>query len=250
MRNSLRQHQLLATEAMDKILQIFEINDIPYYLLAGSCLGAVRHKGFIPWDDDIDIGVMNEDYDRLDEILSHSEMTPFVWMNERKNERYPRFYGKIIYNGRTLIDIFRIIRMPDSRIKQKYIWFSRKILYKLLLRKCNSYPKYESRKMYLVTSFFSRFISIHTIRSIIHRNEKICARSSGQDYINLYSVYSMEKEKIKKEWLEKPSKVLFENRLVKTVSFPDEYLTHLYGNYMELPSHEQISLRQHSCDLF
>lgn len=71
-------------------------NNIKYFLLAGSCLGAVRHKGFIPWDDDIDIGIFNEDYDRFETVLIQELPKQFTWINAKTDNLYPRFFGKIL----------------------------------------------------------------------------------------------------------------------------------------------------------
>ena len=63
--DALRELQLTELDILKELLPIFERHNIPYFGLGGTMLGAVRHGGFIPWDDDIDIGVPREDYDRL-----------------------------------------------------------------------------------------------------------------------------------------------------------------------------------------
>lgn len=66
---TVRQLQLVLLEMMKDIDEVCRKNDIPYWLTGGSALGAVRHKGFIPWDDDADIGMMREDYERFLKVV-------------------------------------------------------------------------------------------------------------------------------------------------------------------------------------
>ena len=58
--NDLQQTQL---EILSVIHDVFEKNQLKYFLIGGSCIGAIRHQGFIPWDDDIDIALFREDYE-------------------------------------------------------------------------------------------------------------------------------------------------------------------------------------------
>ena len=92
----LREHQLYAIEALEYLTQILDRNNIKYFLLAGSCLGAVRHKGFIPWDDDIDIGIFNEGYDRFETVLIQELPKQFTWINAKTDNLYPRFFGNCL----------------------------------------------------------------------------------------------------------------------------------------------------------
>ena len=66
----LRQLQLETTEMMGNVHEVLASNQIRHYLLGGSALGAVRHKGFIPWDDDMDIGVFRKDFEKTEQLLS------------------------------------------------------------------------------------------------------------------------------------------------------------------------------------
>ena len=63
-------HELkrIQIEMFCEFIKICENNNITYFLLGGSCLGAIRHKGYIPWDDDIDVGIPRHDYDRFLQI--------------------------------------------------------------------------------------------------------------------------------------------------------------------------------------
>ena len=66
----LRQMQLSELKMLKETISFFEEHGLSYFAIGGTLLGAVRHKGFIPWDDDIDLGLPREDYDRLIELRS------------------------------------------------------------------------------------------------------------------------------------------------------------------------------------
>ena len=117
-------------KALELLSNICEKHNIDYYLLAGSCLGGVRHKGMIPWDDDIDVGIPNEQYDLLNAVIKCELPAPYVWRNECDD--YPRFYGKIVKDHMACVDVFRLVKFPDSELKRKYIWFSRKLLFRAI----------------------------------------------------------------------------------------------------------------------
>ena len=239
--SSLREHQLIATKALEILKDICEENGIKYFLLAGTCLGAVRHKGFIPWDDDIDVGIFNEDYNRLDQILIKKMPLPYTWISNTTDKKYPRLFGKILHNGVACIDLFRIIQLPQDEKKIKKIWDTRRFLLKLYARKCNRTFKSESGINYLGSAFLAMFISQKKIIQLCRINE---IRYAGDgDYLNIYSVYGLKKETIKKKWMEAQSIVEFEGSMYTTVSDTDTYLTHLYGDYMMPPQDEEKKMR-------
>ena len=76
-------------------IEICKKNNLQYFLLHGSCIGAVRHKGFIPWDDDIDVGMPREDYDRFTEIAKDQLPMHLFFQTFETDPEYPTAFGKI-----------------------------------------------------------------------------------------------------------------------------------------------------------
>ena len=102
-------HQILLGIAKE-FDRICRENDIPYYMLGGTMLGAVRHKGFIPWDDDMDFGVPRPYYDRLVSVLESELLHPYRCCTYRNNQGVFAPFVKID-DYRTLADDPRV-RLP------------------------------------------------------------------------------------------------------------------------------------------
>lgn len=243
------EHQNAAYEALLELDRILKKNNIQYYLLAGSVLGAVRHGGFIPWDDDIDVGIKVEDYERASHAIQQELSETYTWIDKSCSTSYPRLYGKILHDSLGCIDVFKLVKTSNNPKERTRQWRYRKIFFKLYKAKVGYAHKNE--KLGLKNSiklFFSKiiscFIPMETLNRMIDNNEKKYQEISDNDYyINLYSIYSLEKELIKSEWLEQPGEVQFNAEKFSTVGNTDDYLKHLYGDYMKLPPVEERKAR-------
>lgn len=91
-------------EILIYIDEVCKKNNIKYFLAGGTLLGAIRHKGFIPWDDDIDICMMRDDYNRLINILTDEKSEKYFIQNFRTDPEYPRYITKIRVNGTQFIE--------------------------------------------------------------------------------------------------------------------------------------------------
>lgn len=231
--DDLREHQLIAVDALKFLKDICEKNQVRYYLLAGSCLGAVREGGFIPWDDDIDVGILNKDYEKMDRILTEQIKAPYKWISNTTDADYPRMFGKILHNGIACVDLFRIVHLPVNPQEIQKIWRCRSFWLKLFARKCHRTFESESFFNRNISAVLAFFVSRNTVVRMCRKNENRCIGDG--DYLNLYSIYGLDRETIKKEQIETQSTVLFEGTMYTTVSDTDAYLTHLYGDYMTPP---------------
>ena len=99
--NELQQKEL---ELFKAFVRVCEKHNLKYFLVGGSALGAIRHKGSIPWDDDIDVGMPREDYDKFCELQYEYEGTPYFIQNFKSDPCYIYNYGKLRDSSTTFIE--------------------------------------------------------------------------------------------------------------------------------------------------
>lgn len=98
-RELLRKVQLTQLEIAKEIRRVCEENDIPYFLTCGTLLGAVRHQGFIPWDDDMDVGMLRENYEKFCRIAPEKLKPEYCWQSWYTDPNYALPFGKVRKRG-------------------------------------------------------------------------------------------------------------------------------------------------------
>ena len=99
----LRRQQLVMLEMVKELDRICRKHDIPYFLYGGTLLGAIRHDGFIPWDDDLDVGLMRKDFQRLMKVLPDELPPHIILQTNRTDKNYFYFFAKL-RDTRSLLD--------------------------------------------------------------------------------------------------------------------------------------------------
>ena len=100
--NELQKCQL---EILKEFIRICKDNNLQYYLVGGTCLGAVRHKGFIPWDDDIDVAMPRDDYDKF--ITLQDQMKkPYFIQTYKSDKNYIYNFAKVRDSSTTFVENF------------------------------------------------------------------------------------------------------------------------------------------------
>lgn len=153
MAESLRSLQLKELELLKYFQQVCKENNITYYALGGTLLGAIRHKGFIPWDDDIDVGIPRPDYERLCKILELKSVEggKIRFCSYKNCADYIRYFGH-------LEDLtFKVVRHDKLKAEETYAWID---LFPLdgmpnnaLLRKLKVFPVLVLRALYRFSCF-------------------------------------------------------------------------------------------------
>lgn len=130
----LKKLQKVQTEILEDYIKVCEKYNLTYFMLGGTGIGVVRHQGFIPWDDDIDVAMPREDYDRFMEVMEselgdkYKILTPLVDKNYACNVTHLQKKGTkfVPYTSRKMkcdlcidIDIFPLDHMPDDPKKGK-----------------------------------------------------------------------------------------------------------------------------------
>lgn len=251
----IRPLQLRILEILLVLDKVCKEHNLRYYLWAGTMLGAVRHKGFIPWDDDLDIAMPRKDYDLLMENAKEWMPEPFeVVSYETDAENYPLPFAKIQDGSTTLIermhlsylggiylDVFPLDGMPSSKLKQRlhfirYQWL-KKALYFVHRdpyrhgHGTSSWIPLLSRKLYTMQG--------------LQENLRKMQRAYDFDKCDLIVDHDDGlKGVMPKHLLGKPTPILFEGESVMGVEHPHEYLTQKYGEYMVIPDGDHQ--RQHN----
>ncbi len=240
-----------------KLLKVFiefcGNRNISYFLIGGSALGAVRHKGFIPWDDDIDLGIPRRDYEKLISISEH-ELPDKCVINCFENEKeYPYYFAKVCnedvimiekmtqhldFRHYIYIDIFPLDGAPNSKLMQK-VHFFRILIYKKLQNLYNGMTK---RKMNRLKEVAIMIIRLVFSRKWIHnRIDKLAKKYKYEDseYIANYFGTWGTKEISPKKYFGDGTDLFFENGYYKVPYDYDNYLKALYNDYMQLPPEEK-----------
>lgn len=242
-------------EILKNVDMFLKKNQLKYTIYGGTLLGAVRHQGFIPWDDDVDLGMLRTDYDKLVKLLSEKNQInnnlkgigfelgegdwPFIKI---VNQNITVKEGKVNISKYLWIDIFPIDGVPNHfqkfyffRVRyvlRKLFFYKRAQLYKITYSESKSFLK---RFVDGIISFTVRFISSELILKI---------------YIRQCSKYDIENSNILSEnvWgtkvfpitmFEKTMDFQFEDIVVQGICDYDKYLEILYGNYMKIPPEKE-----------
>ncbi len=256
----IRPLQLRLCDNLATIHQVFQQHNLRYYLSFGTMLGAMRHKGFIPWDDDVDISMPRPDYERL---LTHAKewLPPHLEMIAAElDPDYPFAFGKI-QDARTTviektyrdgangiyIDIFPIDGAPSGKLAQWLHYRHHRLLRKLLYFAYRDPYKHghgiRSWMPLLLQKMFTRKWTQSRIRHfLMSRDYETSAYVSEHDTgRNIF---------LPREYFGTPRLYPFENTTLMGVEQPDAYLTHLYGTWQQLPPENKRHQHQfHFLDL-
>ncbi|MBQ6999067.1 MAG: LicD family protein [Clostridia bacterium] len=228
-------------------------NDLKYYVLGGTMLGAVRHGGFIPWDDDIDVGMPRKDYERLSQIMGDRIHGKYLLETpDTQSMDYYYTFSKIYDTDTTLIentrykirrgiylDIFPLDGIGENYENAKYNFSKIKKLDNMLMLKTAGFRK--GRKLYKnigVALFRLIPISSKKLLKILCRE---CAKKDFDAYEfggNLVGAWGI-KEIFHRSVMGEPTLYKFESIMVYGAEKADEYLKGLYGDWKQLPPTEK-----------
>lgn len=243
-------------------------NNLTYYVAYGTLLGAVRHSGFIPWDDDVDVLMPRPDYEKFLEIMKNNpDNIYYAERSGKENEEYYYSYAKVYDTTTTLIernrrnvkrgvyiDVFPLDGIP-SDMKPAKRHFRRVNFHKKLIYARNIAIKKENGIVKNVVALISRIIPMAWLK-----NSKIVSKIESEamkykycesEYVGCMHSGDGLKEHILKSVYGEPSIYKFEGIDVYAPHDADAYLRQFFGDYMQLPPEsERVSHHSHvECDL-
>lgn len=239
---------------IDKLCKKYNLK---YYLVGGTLLGAIRHKGYIPWDDDIDIGMIREDYNKLIDILSKEKKDKYFLQNFITDPEYPRYISKVRINGTQFIegylkdykmhhgifiDIFPLDKIKDKNDKKLdfRVNCARKILVLRIIR--NGHIEQMTKNKRIAAKMLRPFTFLIPLRFYNSLLDYIYGYENSRDvnYVtNFGSQYGWRKQTFPIDVYGGGTYLEFEGHQFMAPAKWDVILKSLYGDYMKLPPEEK-----------
>ena len=233
-------------------------NNLRYFITAGTLLGAVRHKGFIPWDDDIDVVMLRKDFNRLNRVCSKA-LPEGLFLQDKKNDKgYPFHFDKIRLDNTEVIDpflegvnmhkgiyidVFPVDKCPENNKLAQFMfkWVST-TSYALIAKQNKDfdfdYTKKSARMLYHFMIKMPRGFVIAMRDFVVGIFNVFC---SGKKLCTVSGAHGFPRETYKSEWFEEKIMLPFESGEYPAPKGYDSLLTNMYGDYMKPPEDDEKS---------
>lgn len=244
------QTKKLQEELLEILIEFDRIcrkRNIPYFLYGGTLLGAVRHKGFIPWDDDIDVAMLRKDYNEFKKVVNEELNTEkFFFQTQETDKNYNWVFGRLRkqntlfirygqqhlnhHNG-IFLDVFPLDNISESRMLQKTTIFMAKFCKRILW---SSVGKKQSD--FIITRYLYTLLDKIPKKMIVELFELFAI--SNRD-TSLLVGHSISHAIFQRKWLDTSCELEFEGYKYYVPFFYNKILKDRYGNYLELPPEEE-----------
>lgn len=254
--SDIRKIQLKQLDMIKKVHAICQANGLRYIMLSGTLLGAVRHKGFIPWDDDLDIGMLRPDYEKLLKLLEQNPIEGCFLQTFQTDPHYVQPYAKLRLNHTRyvesywqgidmhqgiFIDIFPLdkIKAPGSRATELRRLMAKEITFSIWRKeKCVLHREGLKR----LEAIPSSVIALLPKRALIALQDRLVIREDKHwSYVSSMFTSNYTTGKVYYRLSDFDGLALYDfedTRLYGPANY-DEVLSRLFKNYMELPPPEK-----------
>lgn len=264
--NNIKAIQNLLLEMLQDIDSLCQKYNLTYFLAGGTALGAVRHKGFIPWDEDADLCMPRADYDKLIDLIQQeysdkywaqsfctTDKSDLIFLKIRKKgTRYLELFETDPEHAGIFIDIYPIENIPNFAPLRFFHGLMCDFLYlccscvRVSVKK-QRFLEYlgdnkKSVKLVKIKSAIGKvlsFMSLHKWCKVADKWSK-CCKNDNSKYITIPSgIKHYFGEICSRESFLPQQKITFSNMQLPIMAKPEEYLTGLYGDYMKIPTEDE-----------
>ena len=251
---TLRQIQLAELKILKTFIRICEENRLRYFLYGGTALGAIRHKGFIPWDDDIDVIMPRPDYEKLCNLVKNNKICEEnILLELPEITKNPRFLiGKMydtsikveaknkINNGSLWIDIMQLDGLPERHEKYlRKVTILRKLFFHARSDRFFTKEGIKEKGLYsFLRRIFDRLTRIVNYDKLTHHVLNFCKKYNYEtaQHVCNNAWYTTPSKIFEKKWFRDTVKAKFEDIEADVCVDYDKFLSKRYGkNYMEIP---------------
>lgn len=248
-------------EIVKEVVRICDENGLMYYMLGGTMLGAIRHKGFIPWDDDIDLGLPRKDYEKFLEIAPKLMPNHLKLVNYKTDPDYHYYITRILDTETKVIenrfasegkytnvsiDIFPLDGSPNNSLLRK-IYCTRLMVHRAMSSLANKalmdVNKKRKWKEKLLFDFMRLFPTdkMFNFYNQLNKCDKLLKKYPMSESLytgNMMGAYKV-RELVDTSWYGEDVFYDFDGIKLRGFKEYDKYLTQLYGDYMKLPPEDR-----------
>lgn len=256
---ALDEHQTMLLSMLKDLDRVCRKHGIRYTLFSGTALGAVRHRGFIPWDDDIDVIMLRKDYEKFFSVAASDLDCQRYYVQNEYSMHWPMQFSKLRMNNTTCmekyhprdaqmhqgvyIDIFPCDNLSDNAIVRRLQFFASKVV----IAKALYARGYETDS--LIKKCFMQVCRILPRKPFW----RFCVRRNDSGSKMVHSFFGCgskyEKNIFPREWFEETTEMPFEDGIFPISAHYDELLSKLYGDYHALPKPEERKCKEHAAIL-
>ena len=249
---------------LKELVKVFKRNDLTFYLSGGSFLGAVRHKGFIPWDDDIDISMPREDYECFLKNYSQELSNNLFVQNFESDTSYRYYITRVLDSSFNIeevrtgnvthpaVDILPLDGSPNNSLL-RFLYYKKIMFFRYMISMSNRDIIDNSRKrggferivVFFVRKIpFEKILNEYKLKKILDRNMKRYLMKDSLYSGCLMGAYRV-KQMVPTKWFGYGKLYKFENMELNGPENFDAYLKQMYGDYMEIPDQSTIESKIH-----